>query len=83
MGTFTPDTLARIEADRRERTRRLASQASHLITEPDAITGGYIARDPRIPGHCELVNAAGECSCNRYRVWGRCEHAAVVETRHG
>lgn len=84
MVTFTPETQARIEADRRERTSRLASQASHLQTEEDSMhAGGYIVRNPRVPGRIEVVSPTGECSCRQFTVWGRCKHAALVEERYG
>jgi len=81
--TITPEALQRIEVDRRERSRRLALQASHFETAPDAITGGHVVRNPRIPGRIEVVNTSGECSCRRFTLWGVCRHSALVEQRHG
>jgi len=77
---FDEATLARIAAARRETVARLAAQARHFTVERDELTSGWIVRNPRIPGTIELVTVDGACSCRRFRVWGRCKHAALVET---
>ena len=80
----TPATLQRIETERRERVSRRASQGRHFQVEPDHIVpGAFLVRNPKIPGTVEIVTAAGECSCRRYRVWGACRHAARVEEPQG
>lgn len=78
---FDQATLARIEAARRDTVARLAGQARHFTVERDPLTSGWIVRNPRIPATIELVGENGACSCLRFRIWGRCKHAALVETR--
>lgn len=81
---YTPAILQRIETERRERVARLAGRAHDYTVTPDTvIPGAWIVRNPRIPGLCEIVLEDGSCSCRRSRIWGRCKHAAIVETRHG
>jgi len=63
-------------------TARLAAQGQHLETERDTITGGWIVRNPRIPGRCHIVTPDGACTCRHYRLWDRCKHSAVIATRH-
>lgn len=81
--TITPEVQDRIETERRECVSRLARQASHFETAPEVVTGGHVVRNPRIPGRVEVVNRAGECTCRRFAVRGRCKHAALVEEWHG
>lgn len=81
--TFTPETYRRIDEARQEQVMRLATRAAHMTVERDRLTGGWIVRNPRIPGTIELVSGAGDCSCRQYRTWGRCKHAARVEQLHG
>lgn len=54
-----------------------------MTVERDTITGGWLVRNPRIPGTVEIVHPDGSCSCRKYRTWGRCKHAAIVAERHG
>lgn len=83
VAVFTDEAMQRIEAMRREQTARLAAQGHHLTVERDYLTHGWIVRNPRISGCCEVVSEAGECSCRQFRTWGRCEHAARVEEVRG
>lgn len=69
----------RIREAHRERTARLATRAAHYQIEVEA--GGYIVRNPRVPGRIEVVSTDGVCSCGQWAIWHRCKHAAIVETR--
>lgn len=82
--TYTPATLERIEAERRERVSRLASEGRAYTVTPDhVLPGAFLVRSATLPGVVQIVTADGRCSCRRYAVWGRCKHAAVVEARSG
>jgi hypothetical protein len=77
---FSEEVLRRIDVAERERASRLAAKADHFTIEPDHVKpGGWIVRNPRIPGRIELVNAEGCCTCNYYRIWDRCKHSALVQ----
>lgn len=80
---ITPEIAARIEEARREQVARLARKGAHLEVARDTIAPGWVVRNPRIPATIELVTDRGECTCRRYRTWGRCVHAARVEELYG
>jgi hypothetical protein len=77
---LTHEAMARAEQMRLESLSRLAAKADHFTIEPDHVKpGGWIVRNPKIPGRIELVNAEGRCTCNYYRIWDRCKHSALVQ----
>jgi hypothetical protein len=67
-----------LAAIHRERLERMARKAApYFELEPEE-SGSTIVRRPFVPGRIEIVDRNGQCSCPRYRVWGRCKHAALV-----
>jgi len=81
------DLMARIETERQETTARLARLAiAHGIELEEETPTRFVAWQQDRPGECELVTlrtSSVECTCRRYRVWHRCEHAALVASLHG
>lgn len=78
------DLMARIEAEDQETTARLARCAiANGVELEEETPSQFVARQPDRPGECELVTATS-CTCYRFRIWGRCEHhALVVQTLSG
>jgi hypothetical protein len=71
----------RIEDDRIERLHRLANRAQRAGIQLELDTfqiGQYVASSN--PGRCELVTPQ-DCTCHQFRIWGACEHNALLLRR--
>lgn len=78
--TGDSDTDERIAEHEAEQQRQLLREADvmGLRLEPDYVHGDkYIVWAPGIQGFCDLVSV-DECTCPRFRLWGRCPHHALV-----
>jgi hypothetical protein len=80
---FTDEAMQCIDEHMWERTERLARKANHLEASPDTIhPGTWIVRNSRVLHRIELVDQEGRCTCQHFRLWDRCKHAAIVAVRH-
>ncbi len=78
--TSDSDPVQRIAEHEAERQRRLLreAEAMDLHLEPDYVHDDkFIVWAPGIEGFCDLVSV-DECTCRRFRLWGRCPHHALV-----
>jgi len=77
MGSF--ERLSnRIYTEQMEIQDRLVAHARESgVWLEEETPGTFIARRHGVAGHCELVRRSG-CTCQRFQVWHRCEHNALV-----
>lgn len=86
LATITRDEITlRIHEEAAHRFQSLLAEAeaADMQAEPDSIhPDRCIVWTPGIRGHCELVSIEG-CTCQRFRIWHRCPHHALVVHRLG
>lgn len=70
---------SRIYAEQMEIQDRLVAHARETgVWLEEEAPGEFVARRHGVAGDCELVSRNG-CTCQRYCVWHRCEHHALVK----
>ena len=69
-----------ISAEHQEIQERLVRHATRAgVWLEEETPGTFIARRHGVTGHCEIVTKRS-CSCQRFRLWHRCEHNALLRS---
>jgi hypothetical protein len=69
--------VAELGADSFTNLLRQAEEMELQLTEDYVDPTQFIVWEPGIHGFCELVSA-DQCTCRRFKIWGRCAHHALV-----